>query len=52
MGAGTNCLVEGVARGVDMFDCVFQLVLPKWYGHDLNGRLNIRILNLLMIGVL
>lgn len=27
MGVGTpDCLVEGVARGVDMFDCVFRLV--------------------------
>jgi queuine tRNA-ribosyltransferase len=44
MGVGTaDCLVEGVARGVDMFDCVYPTrVARNGMAMIWNGRLNIR----------
>ena len=44
MGVGTaDCLVEGVARGVDMFDCVYPTrVARNGMAMTWNGRLNIR----------
>ena len=44
MGVGTpDCLVEGVARGVDMFDCVFPTrVARNGMAMTHTGRLNIK----------
>ena len=44
MGVGTaDCLVEGVARGIDMFDCVYPTrVARNGMAMTWHGRLNIR----------
>ncbi len=44
MGVGTaDCLVEGVARGIDMFDCVYPTrVARNGMAMTWKGRLNIR----------
>ena len=55
MGVGTaDCLVEGVARGIDMFDCVYPTrVARNGMAMTWKGRLNIpEMRSLLMIGVL
>ena len=54
MGVGTaDCLVEGVARGIDMFDCVYPTrVARNGMAMTWKGALIFEMRSLLMIGVL
>ena len=54
MGVGTaDCLVEGVARGIDMFDCVYPTrVARNGMAMTWHGRLIFEMLNMRMTGAL